>query len=68
MLLRRWAGWAGVVGACLVAGSVTPLAGGQAAGPRVRINTLIERLEQGGVAESGDVWTFIDMEHQPYKA
>jgi len=31
-----------------------------------RINTLIERLEQGGVAESGEVWTFIDMEHQPY--
>ena len=26
---------------------------------------MIERLEQGGVAESGEVWTFIDMEHQP---
>ncbi|MEQ1895954.1 MAG: aldolase/citrate lyase family protein [Vicinamibacterales bacterium] len=64
MLLRRCAGWA--VGLFLVSGVVTPLMGGQAAGSRVRINTLIERLEQGGVAESGDVWTFIDMEHQPY--
>lgn len=66
MLLRRCAGWAGALGLCLAAGVVTPEAGGQGAGPRLRINTLIERLEQGGVAESGDVWTFIDMEHQPY--
>ena len=32
---------------------------------KVRINTLIERLEQGGIA-GPDVWQMIDMEHGPY--
>lgn len=33
-----------------------------------RINTLIERLEQGGIATTGrnGVWAFVDMEHSPY--
>jgi hypothetical protein len=46
MLLRRCAGWA--VGLFLVSGVVTPLMGGKAAGSRVRINTLIERLVTRG--------------------
>jgi hypothetical protein len=33
---------------------------------RVRINRLIEALEQGGSAISSDVWVFIDQEHGPY--
>jgi len=32
----------------------------------VRLNPLIAALEQGQLAESGKVWTFIDMEHGPY--
>ena len=30
-----------------------------------RVNPLIARLEEGGIAD-GEVWTFIDMEHSPY--
>ncbi len=30
-----------------------------------RINPLIARLEQGGIADS-EVWTLVDMEHNPY--
>lgn len=66
MRLRRCTGWAGAIGLYLALGVASPDAGRQGGGARLRINTLIERLEQGGVAESGDVWTFIDMEHQPY--
>src|SRR5262245_47540294 len=41
---------------------------GSAPAPRIRINPLVEALEQGKVAEDGantpgGVWTFIDMEH-----
>jgi 2-keto-3-deoxy-L-rhamnonate aldolase RhmA len=36
------------------------------AAPKLRINTIIEALEQGRVAESGVNWTFVDMEHGPY--
>jgi 4-hydroxy-2-oxoheptanedioate aldolase len=46
-----------------------PGAAGQPAGPSgasLRINTIIEALEQGRVAESGSNWTFVDMEHGPY--
>ena len=40
-------------------------AGGSA--QAVRLNPMIEELEQGGIAEGGEVWTFIDMEHRPYR-
>lgn len=33
----------------------------------VRLNPLIDTLERGGIAEGGEVWTFIDMEHRPYR-
>ena len=38
------------------------------ASQKPRINTFIERLEQGGIAPTGSsgVWTFVDMEHSPY--
>lgn len=33
--------------------------------PPGRVNPVIARLESGGIAD-GDVWSFIDMEHNPY--
>ena len=56
----------GALLAFVAAGSISIGAAQNGSGKPLRINTLIERLEQGGVAESGEVWTFIDMEHQPY--
>lgn len=35
------------------------------ASPSGRVNPVITRLEAGGIAD-GEVWTFIDMEHNPY--
>ena len=34
--------------------------------PQVRINRMIEALEQGKPAITGEVWIFIDQEHGPY--
>ncbi|MEE2776763.1 MAG: aldolase/citrate lyase family protein [Acidobacteriota bacterium] len=34
--------------------------------PAIRHNRLIEALEQGEPAITGEVWTFIDQEHGPY--
>ena len=34
--------------------------------PKARINRLIEALEQGKPAITGDTWIFIDQEHGPY--
>lgn len=63
--LKTTAGLLVAVVATLVIATAHPRGQTQGA-TRPRINTLIERLASGGVAESGDVWTFIDMEHQPY--
>jgi 4-hydroxy-2-oxoheptanedioate aldolase len=37
-----------------------------AAHPQVRINRMIEALEKGKPAITGEVWMFIDQEHGPY--
>ena len=38
------------------------LSGGQSP-QKLRVNTMIERLEQGKIVTSPDDWTFIGMEH-----
>lgn len=58
-----------VVGAlCLAAGFglVSASTAADQPQPKGRMNRLIEQLESGKTAISGDAWLFVDFEHQPY--
>ena len=61
---RRGPWWVCCLGAlCAVLLSVPQRVSAQ---PDVRLNRLIETLEQGRPAITSDVWIFIDQEHGPY--
>ena len=65
----RCAGWVLIAAVAVAVWTAGPQAAAQQrpSGSRrnVRVNTLIERSEQGGVV-GPDVWQMIDMEHGPY--
>lgn len=66
---KRWWIVAGTLVGFVIAAPHLQLVAQQASmtpGGNLRINPMIARLEHGQVAEMGDSWTFIDMEHQPY--
>lgn len=58
----RWMAATGLVLAALWVSAQPPLAAQD--GPRA--NRLIEALEAGKPALTGDTWTFVDREHRPY--
>ena len=56
-----------IVGALWVAGLwVLAGRGPSAQQPAIRANRLLEALESGKPAISGEAWTFVDREHRPY--
>jgi 4-hydroxy-2-oxoheptanedioate aldolase len=63
---RRFVGFQLGAAICVVVALWTIAAPGVGAQPRFRANRLIEALEAGQPAMTGDTWTFIDREHRPY--